>query len=88
MQCVSLRPKRHDLIVKFVQGTDLMFLQIDDRLSLGIDIISFSPYLIAFSFSRAQLGFNVDQPLNLAGCIVTTRNLRNMDILPVQTFGI
>ena len=42
-----------------------MLFQEDDRLGYCIDVVTLSPYLIAFTLSVAQLVFNVDKQLDL-----------------------
>ena len=61
-----------------------MLFQEDDRLRYCIDVVTLSPYLIAFALSGAQLAFDVDQPLDLTFGIISAWNFRNVHMITSQ----
>ena len=80
-QAIPAVQRKLYLLRKVSVGTNVILFQIDHGAGQNVDIMFFSPALVSFSFPGTQLGFNVDQKLNLFSRVLGSGTFWNMNPL-------
>ena len=78
-QAIPAVQRKLYLLRKVSVGTNVILFQIDYGAGQSVDIVFFGPALVSFSLSGTQLGFNVDQNLNLLSRILGSGLLWNVN---------
>ena len=84
MKRVSLRAQHVNLIFQFLDRSDVMLFQENDRLGFSVNIVSLRPYHVAFAFPFTELRFYINQPFYLAVVVFAPWNFRNVNMMTVK----